>query len=137
MTSDTRAAFKAALKALLETVTGIKHVSLASKNIDQFTTDEYPLIRIDEGGGSASHYLTSAEVSIINFDLVLVVKVATNDDTLSGYIESVMDKMSNNPQVSNTCDLCTAVGQTPPEEWEDTGYKYRVLTYQTQLRRNF
>lgn len=137
MITDTRTAFKTAWVALLETVTGIAHVSLVQKSIPSFTTDEFPLIRISEGSGTKSYNITSAAVSIINFDIYIAVKAGVTDDILSGYVEAVSDLMDTNIQVSNTCDLCFQLGQTEPQEWEESGYKYAVLTYQVQLRRNF
>ena len=137
MISDTRAAFKAAWVTLLTGVSGIAHVSLVQKNIPSFTTDQFPLIRIGESSGSTSFNITSAAVDILFFEVYVAVKTDVTDDVLSGFVETITDLMNVNNQVSDTCDLCFKLSQTAPQEWEESGYKYAVLIYQVQLRRNF
>lgn len=136
MVSDTRQAFKAAFKTLLETVSGIDEVSLIAKPIDQYTTDDFPLARIDEKEAVSTHFLTSAEVNLIRFEIILAVKADVSDDVLSGYSEAMTDAITTNPQVSDTCDYCLSEGQYTPDEWGDSNYKVRILIYRVMLRRS-
>jgi len=136
MAKDTRQAFKAALKAVIQTVKGIACVSFEDKLVKDFTTDEYPLVRVNELDSSFGHYITSAEVNVIRFEILIAVKPDVSDDVLSGYAESIQDLIYQNPQISNTCDYCLAESQFTPEEWNEDGYKTRQLYYRVMLRRS-
>ena len=137
MTSDTRQAFKAALKTL---ITGVSSdfalVTDSRELIEKFTTDNYPLVRINEMESQAVHNVTSCEINIIRFEIAIAVKADVSDDTLAGYCEAIADSIRDNPQVSDTCDYCLAETQMQPNEWEEAQYKVRYLNYKVMLRRS-
>lgn len=137
MTSDTRSAFETALKALLDTIGTTFVVSLERKAVDQFTTDDFPLVRINEQEGVTSHRITSARTTILRYQITIAVKQDVTEAVLQGYVESITDKVDTDPQISNTCDYCIEQDQDDPEDWADTGYKVRNLYYSVMLRRNY
>ena len=137
MTSDTRQAFKNALITLINSVSSdFALVTDKRELIDSGTTDNYPLVRINELESVTRHYITSTELNEIRFEIAIAVKENISDDTLSGYAESIADAIRGNPQVSNTCDWCLAQDQATPEEWTENHYKVRHLYYRVLLRRN-
>lgn len=137
MTADTRQAFKTALVTLIQDASSdFALVTTERKMIEEFTTDNYPLVRISEKESSVLHNVTSAEINVVRFEIAIAAKSNLSNDILSGYAETIADAIRDDPQVDDTCDYCLALDQYDPEEWIDDNYKVRYLYYKVMLRRS-